>query len=57
MNFFSGKLGLLERMMKDKPGYHRRNRKSGKHAPNKKSISQTVTGNHEEKRKDKNHDG
>ncbi len=37
MYFFRGRLGALERMMTEKPGFYRRNAKSGKPKPHKQS--------------------
>ena len=38
MYFFDGKLGVFERMMTQKPGYHRRSGNSDKSPPLKKKT-------------------
>lgn len=62
MYFFSGRLGALERMMTEKPGYHRRSGKSGKANPPKKSVPQKPiprkpAPSDKKKGKDERHDG
>ena len=38
MHFFDGKLGAFERMMKEKPNFHRRNGNGDKSPPPKKKT-------------------
>ena len=57
MYFFTGRLGKLERMMNEKPGYHRRSGNSGKPYPQKKPMPKKAVDNSTVKRKDDSHDG
>jgi len=57
MYFFSGRLGKLERMMAEKPGYYRRSGNSGKPNPNKKPIPKKMVERATDKEKGDNHDG
>jgi len=55
--FCDGKLGVYERMMTQKPGYHRRSGKSGRDIPPKKPLPKKTVENNAKKGKDDNRDG
>lgn len=57
MYFFDGKLGALERMMTQKPGYYRRSGKSGKNIPKKKPAPANQPDNNSKKGKGEKNDG
>lgn len=57
MYFFDGKLGAFERMMTQKPGYHRRSGKSGKDIPKKKPVTPKPAVAGDESKKGEKSDG
>jgi hypothetical protein len=57
MYFFDGKLGELERLMTEKPGFNRSNGKKDKPRAKKKPLAKKATNSTTEKGKGESDDG